>query len=169
MDLAFVRNALLRCAKPYSHLYHADGSLYMERFLVVERRDEDQRHVRLHHIVTKDYDHHLHDHPFDFWSLVLTGGYIEVQPLTRGPCFYQPPGSYVTDDLREEVRPRYRYAGSLAFVRACDRHRIVSVLPNTWTLVFASPLRQWWGFYTPVGKIHWRDYHKTSPNAREER
>lgn len=164
MELTLVRDALRRIAKPYSHLYHADGSLYMERWLIIPRRNEDSSHLRLHHICTKDYDYHLHDHPFSFWSLVLTGGYVEVRPVTRSPCFLD------SSDPREEVRRTVRLAGSLTYRHACDRHRITHVLQNTWTLVFAGPLRQWWGFYTPVGKIHWRDYEsKHSATARTER
>jgi hypothetical protein len=34
--------------------------------------------VRLHHILRSDDDRHLHDHPFNFVSLLLTGGYTEV-------------------------------------------------------------------------------------------
>lgn len=169
MQLTFLRDALLRVAKPYSHLYHADGSAYMERWLIVRRNSEDSHHLRLHHICTEDRDHHLHDHPFDFWSLVLTGGYVEARPQQRSPSFH--------GDLGDERDPGVewctytnRHAGSFTFRRACDRHRIVTVLPDTWTLVLASPLRQWWGFYTPVGKIHWRDYEsKHSTNARTER
>lgn len=171
MQLTLLRDALLRVAQPYSHLYHADGSLYMERFIVWQRKDEDHRHVRLHHIVTEDRDIHFHDHPFDFHSLVLTGGYIEARPIMRGPCFIKPNEEFeLIPQSREEFTITFRGAGSINYRHACDRHRILHVQENTWTLVFASPLRQWWGFYTPLGKIHWRDYEsKHSTNARSER
>src|SRR5687767_11882279 len=32
--------------------------------------------LKLHKIVRDDYDD-LHDHPWDFWSLILAGGYYE--------------------------------------------------------------------------------------------
>lgn len=160
MQLTLLRDALLGVAQPYSHLYHADGTLYMERWIIVPRRKPDGCHVRLHHICTEDQDRHLHDHPFSFGSLVLTGGYIEARPVTRSPCFLG--ADLETLDLLpfpyEEVRQELRKAGSFAYRHACDRHRIVWVQENTWTLVFAGPLRQWWGFYTEKGKIHWRDY-----------
>src|SRR6266853_6456811 len=36
--------------------------------------------IRLHHILRSDNDRHYHDHPFDFVSLILSGGYIEHRP-----------------------------------------------------------------------------------------
>ena len=163
MELRPLRDALLRIAKPYSHLYHADGSLYMERWHIM-RRGENSCSIRLHHIVTEDQDDHLHDHPFSFWSLVLTGWYLEARPTSRGPCFVFHDNGLIVEETRQTQRP----ACSLAYRHACDRHKIVAVEPNTWTLVLAGPLRQWWGFYTQIGKIHWRDY-ESAHVARTER
>ena len=171
MDLRFLRDALLRVAKPYSHLYHADGSLYMERFIVRQRRDEQGGHIRLHHIVTEDRDVHMHDHPFSFYSLVLTGGYLEARPVDRGPCFTWHSSFLGGKGLWiEDFRITQRYPWSFEKRHACDRHRILHVELDTWTLVFAGPLRQWWGFYTPKGKIHHRDYESHHvESARTER
>jgi len=54
--------------------------------------------------------------------------------------------------------PRWRRPWSLAFRRATDRHRITVVSPGTFTLFVTWRKVQWWGFYTPAGKIFWRDY-----------
>lgn len=85
--------------RPYFHLYHGDGSLYMERYWVVPfaKRDEGcfvatwrkPLHwllqklgiaVRLHCIHTPDLDRALHDHPWTFLSWVLIGSYTEERP-----------------------------------------------------------------------------------------
>lgn len=161
MELTWLRNALLKIAKPYSSLYHADGSLYMERFHVMERRG-NLGSIRLHHICTEDRDDAMHDHPFSFYTLILTGGYLEARPEQRDPCF--------SFDGRELAVATWRRPGSVAYRHACDRHKITYVKQDTWTLVFAGPLRQWWGFYTPIGKIFWREYEtKHSTNARSEK
>lgn len=136
---------------PHTHLYHADGSLYMARFWLVRTRWFS---ARLHHIATPDLDRHLHDHPWTFVSVVLRGGYTEARPLTVDPCFMDFPGAPEI----EMSRLRFRSAGSVALRRATDRHRIVQIRPSTWTLVILGPKRQWWGFYTRQGKVHWRDY-----------
>lgn len=135
--------------RPDTHLYHADGSLYMARFWLLRTRWFS---MRLHHIATADLDRHFHDHPWSFISLVLRGGYREARPATIEPCFLD--GSTEI----ERIIVTSRRAGSIALRRATDRHRVSGVMPETWTLVILGPKRQWWGFYTPNGKVHWRDY-----------
>lgn len=147
-------DAIIRRAQrtPYFHLQHADGSLYMERFwLRSPSNRRDRWAVRVHHIVTEDLDRELHDHPWDFVSVILRGGYVEARPFGTEPDFGAPDGG-------ERVQLIERKAGSIAFRRATDRHRIVFVLPDTWTLFITSPKRQWWGFYTQAGKVHWRAF-----------
>lgn len=147
-------DALIARAKrtPYMHLFHADGTPYMERYWLRPYSEDRQGWaVRLHHIVTEDYDRELHDHPWDFWSLVLRGGYLEARPYGTEPDFNAPGGC-------ERVRFTERRAGSFAHRRATDRHRIVAVEKDTWTLFVTGPKRQWWGFYTPTGKQHWRHF-----------
>jgi hypothetical protein len=147
-----IADAIIERAKrrPYDqgHLYHADGSLYMERYVLVAG---ERFAARVHHIATPDVDRHLHDHPRDFVSVVLRGGYIEARPLERNPSF--------VGDI-EPTRGRYRGPGSIAYRRACERHAITLVWPDTWTLFLTGPLAQWWGFYTPDGKIWWKDYER---------
>lgn len=155
-------NALIRRAQrtPYWHLHHADGSLYMERFWLRPYSEQrDRWAVRVHHLVTEDLDRELHDHPWDFYSVVLRGGYIEARPFGTEPDFGALDGG-------ERCRLIERRAGSIAFRRATDRHRIVAVLPDTWTLFITGPKRQWWGFYTRTGKVHWQDFesvHNSTP------
>lgn len=133
------------------HLYHDDGSLYMKRFCLFETK---WLSARVHHIVTKDSDRHMHDHPWSFLSYVLRGSYEEVRPIDVEPCF---------DGNGSEYR-RYsvRQAGSWAFRRATDRHAIIWISQSyeTWTLFIYGPIRQWWGFFTPSGKVYWKDYIK---------
>lgn len=33
----------------------------------------------LHHIARADQDEHLHNHPWNFTSLILKGGYVEIR------------------------------------------------------------------------------------------
>lgn len=146
--LAWLRDALLAISRPYAqgHLFHEDGSLYMQRWQLVRL---GRWNLRLHDIRTADLDRHLHDHPWNFLSLVLAGGYIELRPVATDPCF-------VGDT--ERVIARHRLPGSVAFRRATDRHRIAHVRPGTVTLILTWPKVHWWGFFTPTGKVWWRDY-----------
>lgn len=94
--------------------------------------------IRLHHILRSDEARALHDHPWDFWSLLLTGGYLEV--TERGSRWW----------------PRW----SLVRRRAEDLHRLVVDRP-VWTLVWSGPRRREWGFLVPgEGWLHWREAQK---------
>lgn len=139
---------------PYFHLHHADGSLYMERFWLIRSR---WLTARVHHICTRDFDRHLHDHPWGFVSLVLKGSYIELRPAEIEPRF--------NEHGHERTALWPRTTGSIAFRRPTDRHLVDYVEPGTWTLFIAGPKRHWWGFYTPAGKVHWQDYESVHNNA----
>jgi len=105
--------------------------------------------VYLHRFCRSDEDRAPHDHPWWFISIILRGRYIEMRPE----------GNHV------------RRAGSVAFRRATDRHRIV-LFGNTfeqagdpetgkgfiqwhvpykpvWTLFITGPVRRHWGFWCP--------------------
>ncbi len=118
-----------------SHLYDAqpDGTrdYYMLRYIL--------RHpwgsVRLHKIVRSDLDPYMHDHPFDFVSVLLTGGYLE----------HTPAGS-------RRWRPL-----SIVRRRAADLHRLELDRP-VWTLVFAKRKSREWGFDVDGQWVYWKDY-----------
>lgn len=98
--------------------------------------------VYLHWIGKPDLDKHAHDHTWRFWTFILRGGYVEEfhihpnsKPITR-------------------VWDRWSFHG----IPLESAHRIVSVEPNTLTLVFAGPKVRSWRFWTETGLIHWREY-----------
>lgn len=94
--------------------------------------------IRIHHIMRPDEDRFPHDHPFDFTSFILKGGYIEWRP-----------GESTRQFLPGDVVRR----------RAEDLH-IIKALPrgDAWTLVFAGPLRRRWGFQTDKGWVDAENY-----------
>lgn len=146
------------------HLYHGDGSLYMGRWALFESR---WLSARVHHIASEDYDRAMHDHPWAFVSLVLSGGYVELRPM----CPDDPSWVRMGDLWRERWVGRWRGPGTLAFRRPTDRHVVKDVQPGTYTLFIYGPARHWWGFYTRTGKIHWQDFNAeitASIKVREE-
>lgn len=80
--------------------------------------------VFLHHILRSDEDPELHDHPWNFVSLILWAGYFEILPG----------GGRV-------VRP-----GEIVRHRAEDAHRLILERP-AWTLVAVTGKKRTWGFY----------------------
>lgn len=116
----------------YRHHIGPADDLYMRRWIL---RLPFGGSVRLHHIVRSDAGRELHDHPFDFVSWLLTGGYLEVRP----------DGSH------------WRRRWSLVRRRAEDLHRVVVVKP-VWTFVITGPWRREWGFQTPTGWVSRKVY-----------
>lgn len=93
--------------------------------------------IYLHRFYRGDDDPALHDHPWPFGGIVLSGGYIEQKE------FYQ----------------RWRRPGSLMFVGIRSFHRVRldrnrSKGKPVWTLVIVGPKLKRWGFI-PHGLRKW--------------
>jgi hypothetical protein len=107
------------------------GELYMERFYL-----SADRNVRLHHICMSDLDQDMHDHPWDFVSVLLTGAYLET--TESGDVSYSAPAVIAR--------------------RAETLHRLTLLEGPMWTYVVTGPVRRRWGFATPTGWVHWSEY-----------
>lgn len=88
----------------------------------------------LHQILQPDKDKHLHDHPWDFWSLVLWGGYEEILDHR------------LTQD---------RKIGHFVYHKSTDLHKIGKIHGSAWTLVCIFGERRMWGYQTEHG---WKDH-----------
>lgn len=127
---------------------------YMKRWFL--SRDEGKGRRYLHHILRADDDRALHDHPWWNISIVLIGGYVEVEPRRNGdPVLIR----------------KWRGPGSVVFRRASQRHRIelpdpefpdhpVKTAPlSCWSLFITGPKSRDWGFWCSPSKwVHWRDF-----------
>lgn len=94
--------------------------------------------VYLHRIGTPDSRPTLHDHPWNFTSLVLRGGYVETRlnPHTQG-----------TQEKRVTFFNR---------MRTHDAHAITALLRvPTWTLVFVGRRARTWGYLEPYWPTGW--------------
>ena len=77
------------CLGPFEYRSDLISHDYMRRWALITPWGA----LRLHHILRGDNDRHFHDHPMDFISLILRGGYIEHRPGIRARVC--PPGSVV--------------------------------------------------------------------------
>lgn len=91
--------------------------------------------VRLHYWRNDDDDRANHDHPCWFWTLVLWGGYDDLQP-----------GGSI-DRL---------HIGSIRFRPATHQHRVRLRWRPTITLLITGPHDRKWGFWVN-GKLMKRD------------
>lgn len=105
------------------------GELHFQRWAVLQTRFGS---VYLHYIPKGDQDKHCHDHPWDFLSIVLTGGYMELR----------------------DGEVSLRSPGSGAYMKASGTyHKILDVVKPAWTLVFSSAPKHDWGYWTEEGWV----------------
>lgn len=138
--------------KPYWHLKG-----YMERYWLVRGYDErypDREQplpfsARIHHILRSDDDRHFHDHPWNYVTIILRGGYYEVTPRV------------VNGEIVGEKSEWYG-PGTILRRRAEHWHRLVLPYGKTATTLFImGRKRQSWGFLTtPKFKTYYRNYLK---------
>jgi hypothetical protein len=104
--------------------------------------------VFLHRIHLPDLDHDPHDHPWAFWSLILSGGYVEQVWAGKNPGW------------RHDVHSLrfHRRRGSLHKMPVNRAHKITEVEGELWTLVITGRRCRNWGFWTMDGPVPWRDY-----------
>ena len=104
--------------------------------------------IRVHHILRADADPYLHDHPWNWRTVILRGWYEEEDVFgTRW----------------------VRMAGDTRKASAETFHRITRVSSGgVWTLFIMGRWRNRWGFMVgdPPRKVYYRDYR--SKNGRGE-
>jgi len=135
--------------------------------------------LKLHIILRSDDDRALHDHPWSFWTLMLSGGYFEH---TRKKARITNGQFLVEETERTWIKPgslrfcrsphphRLELAGEPPIARPVDpelQHTVIEGFysPNVKpmfrpaiTLVFMLPKKREWGFYTSKGWIKWSEF-----------
>jgi hypothetical protein len=127
-----------------------NGRTYLERWGVEHWRIGG---VFLHRITAPDPGQDMHDHPWWFVSLILTGSYVEARGTMR------------TDLQRWQKRERW----SLKPLRTDELHKIVHVNGPAWTLVVHGPKVRNWGYKDLAGRwIAHERYHEQSRRGLTE-
>lgn len=109
-----------------------NGDVYLTRWTLLGSRTEGSgRAVFLHRFHRSDADDALHDHPWPFVSVILSGGYWEHTPDRHG-----------------KVSRRWYGPGRVLTRPAAWRHRVE--LPagrDCWTLIFRGRKEKSWSFF----------------------
>ena len=111
---------------------HVEGEPYLVRFRLFSC---PWFGIFLHQILKSDGDRFLHDHPWNFWTFILSGYYKETTPTTK----------------------QYFYAGDLVKHKATDFHRLQLDYP-VWTLFVHGKRQRIWGFQTDKGWVAHNEY-----------
>ncbi len=141
----------LLSGEPHFVIGRSEGP-YMLRWYLLPRNP--WFNVYLHKFLRDDDDRALHDHPWNFVSLMIKGSYIERRP---NPYRDWP-------EFDPEFIDSKRGSPSIAFRRATDKHRVTlarnpdgSAKP-CWTIVVTGSKIREWGFWCPKGFVHWQDF-----------
>ena len=124
-----------------------DRDPYLERYYVFfKERVTFPYNVFLHKFLKSDPDD-VHDHPWNYFTIILKGGYYEWV------------AQFNEDGTKScEVR-HWRGPGSFRFGNTTTFHRIElkeGVTP--WTLFFVGPKQREWGFLVKNQWIHYDQY-----------
>lgn len=131
---------------------HSAGIPSSPRRTLTLKRKSDGFQIYLHKICRSDADRELHDHPWDFVSLILWRGYREEIDLLEGV-----EGRELVDHVLRIQRTSRKWPGMILVRRAEHRHRVLVGKP-AWTLVFTSKKRRTWGFWPWSGFVPWRTF-----------
>ena len=129
-------NAFRRYCKRFKYVIkNLEGVPYLVRYRLIQTNGWC---VYLHHILRSDGDRELHDHPFDFITILLWGGYFEFQPDNM---------SWLSTCSFQQVSTR-RGIFSVIRHKAKDPHRLELINDRpAWSLFIRGPRQRDWGFY----------------------
>ena len=132
---------------------------YIERYylFLTDRNETFPFNIFIHHILKSDNDE-LHDHPWGYFTFILSGGYYEHLKLTEA-------GS---DE--EKVVKVWRGPGFYQKVSSSWIHRLEldKTKGETWTLFIPFKKEKDWGFYTKDGFVDNETYLANKKSKKED-
>lgn len=122
-----------------------DGNPYLYRWHLVRTMEAS---VYFHIQVASDPQRPLHDHPWDNFTTILSGGYNELYTDFPSVRKHAEPYVYPIRELRK---------GATVARAATTAHRLIlpGCIPYTMTLFSTGPNVRTWGFWYPDG---WKPY-----------
>jgi hypothetical protein len=112
---------------------------YLRRWFLIPRNDVCN--IYLHEILHDDDDRALHDHPWNFESIILKGSYLEHSKFSNGKPWHT------------------IYSKGMVNTKAANQmHRLQVLEGPVLTLVFTGPRVREWGFDCPNGWRHWKEF-----------
>lgn len=164
---------------PWVHrerLHFPDGRLYMTRHRLTPNAWRSHAgQVVLQHFHLGDDHQPLHDHPFNFVSLILRGGYYEVGTPLRdllGRWWLPRSEMYVRNG---DAVTRYWFGpGRIVRRRTTDKHAVtlrrayMGRATECTTIMWRSAKKKEWGFYpdgTHMPMAPWQEYWQREHEA----
>tara|TARA_B100000902_G_scaffold399290_1_gene469452 strand:+ start:2813 stop:3517 length:705 start_codon:yes stop_codon:yes gene_type:complete len=115
---------------------------YLIRYYVfLKDRNNFPFNIFIHKFMKGDDDEDIHDHPWGFFHLILSGGYWEEVPIDQ-------------KDLNKGIQKIWREAGYWNCVSADYKHRIeLKENIKPWTIFIPLNKRSEWGFWVKKNEI----------------
>ena len=101
--------------------------------------------IYIHQILRSDEELDMHDHPWKFTSVILSGSYEET--VTSPPYF-------------DTTRWFRHYQGDVVEHAAEEAHRLRLTSKEVWTLVITSGRKREWGYQTKTGWLGHKEYRQ---------
>ena len=156
-----------RCIKKGRVFYitggnNGDGTVYLIRYIVFKSQ---YMCLYIHRFMRSDSDD-PHDHPWNFFTYVISGGYSEVTYDRNGMDAY----NSTNGNMFWHMKVNYRRPGSIAYRRCNDIHQVVvdkardmgEVEEAPLTVCLMGPRKRQWGFWlnemNGAGFLDWREY-----------
>lgn len=147
-----------------------DEPYLLRYYLLLKNRKRFPFNIFIHKILKSDEDH-VHDHPWAFFHLILSGGYWEEVPIDG--------------DINAGFEKIWRGPGYWNIISSEYKHRIQIGDTKPWTIMIPLKQTNKWGFWveeisaeSPTGKT-WRKMtntqymqersKRTSPRLREKK
>ena len=122
------------------------GQPYLERYyLLIKDRAEFPFNVFLHKFINGDNDE-IHDHPWNFFHIILSGGYWEYITINEDG-----------ETLDQGIKKVWREPGYYNFASHNYKHKIVLGDVRPLTLFIPFKKTHHWGFWVP---LLWSSGHK---------
>lgn len=121
---------------------------------------------KIHKFYESD-DDCLHDHPWNFISIILKTGYNEISIIDPKEVKHNDNVFIYSESTpRRWAIKKYYGPGSIIFHKATHTHRVELIdNKNAWTIVFTGSRLRAWGFRDKLFTWHyWRNY-VTSKNC----
>ena len=151
-------------------IHNGRGEPYLIRYILIRT---PWFALYVHKILQSDDDRDCHDHPADFWSLILKGRYTEQTFAGESRDVRHIIGRDGQVE-RTEVGPTHTSYNYREFTvldinkkRAEDLHRLDLNHGPVWSLLWSGRKRRDWGFMTDEGWVDHNTYldRKFGPNG----
>jgi len=178
--IKFVCDQLVKWCIKNNRVYKITGgpageTVYLVRYIVHKSKFGC---IYIHRFMRSDADD-PHDHPWNFWTYVVSGGYTEI--------FYDKTKQVTeagtrSDGIRYSIfhalwveKFNKRKPGSIAYRKATDIHQVVvdksrnmdEIEEAPYTICLMGPRRRDWGFWLKplkgTGFLDWREYLSITP------